>query len=189
MEFSELLKTIRTEKNYTQEYIASKLNVTTQAVSKWERGLSFPDVGLLDAISSLLEVSIESLINGKVVINSLFNGNMKKVNFYYCRNCNNIIYSLNEVNLLCCSKKTEKLIPSNEKFDIFIEKIEDELYITSNHQMEKDDYIYFIAYVTGDKLFFTKLYPEMNVEVRFKNVGHGIIYYFSIKEGLFYKNI
>ena len=44
--FAENLKKIRKDKGYTQEILAEKLNVVRQTVSKWEKGLSLPDVDL-----------------------------------------------------------------------------------------------------------------------------------------------
>ena len=44
--FAENLKKIRKDKGYTQEILAEKLNVVRQTVSKWEKGLSLPDVDI-----------------------------------------------------------------------------------------------------------------------------------------------
>lgn len=56
---------LRKEKNMTQEQLAEKMGVSINAVSKWERGLSFPDVSLLKKICQELGISIEELINGE----------------------------------------------------------------------------------------------------------------------------
>ena len=56
---------IRKEKNLTQEQLAEKLGVSINAVSKWERGISFPDVSLYKKICECLEINIEELINGE----------------------------------------------------------------------------------------------------------------------------
>ncbi len=53
----------RQNKNMTQEDLAKRLGVTSQAVSKWERGLSFPDVGILKELCNVLEVSADYLLN------------------------------------------------------------------------------------------------------------------------------
>ena len=55
----------RKEKGLTQEALAEKLNITKNAVSKWERGLSFPDVSLFKKICKELDISLEELINGE----------------------------------------------------------------------------------------------------------------------------
>ncbi len=56
---------LRKEKNMTQEKLAEKMGVSINAVSKWERGLSFPDVSLYKSLCSELGISIEELINGE----------------------------------------------------------------------------------------------------------------------------
>ena len=54
----------RKEKNLTQKMLAEKIGVTDKAVSKWERGLSCPDVSLLIPLSEELGVSITEILNG-----------------------------------------------------------------------------------------------------------------------------
>lgn len=56
---------LRKEKNMTQEQLAEKMGVSINAVSKWERGLSFPDISLYKSLCEELEISIEELINGE----------------------------------------------------------------------------------------------------------------------------
>lgn len=55
----------RKDKSLTQEALAEKLGISTNAVSKWERGISFPDVSLFKKLCSELNISIEELINGE----------------------------------------------------------------------------------------------------------------------------
>ncbi len=59
--FQERLKNARNEKGMTQRTLAAKLGVTEQAVSKWERGGSYPDVEMLDQIASVLDCSLDYL--------------------------------------------------------------------------------------------------------------------------------
>lgn len=56
---------LRREKGMTQEQLAEKMGVSINAVSKWERGLSFPDVSLYKKLCNELDISIEELINGE----------------------------------------------------------------------------------------------------------------------------
>lgn len=56
---------LRKEKQMTQKDLAAKLNITDKAVSKWERGLSCPDISLLSTIADVLEVSINEILNGE----------------------------------------------------------------------------------------------------------------------------
>ena len=61
----QLITELRKEKGLTQKQLADALNVTDKAVSKWERGLSFPDISMLEPLSELLDVSIMELLAGK----------------------------------------------------------------------------------------------------------------------------
>jgi transcriptional regulator with XRE-family HTH domain len=56
---------LRKQYNYSQEYVAEKLNVSRQAVSKWEQDLSAPDTNNLIALAVLFDVSVEYLAIGK----------------------------------------------------------------------------------------------------------------------------
>ena len=61
----QLITELRKEKGMTQKQLADALNVTDKAVSKWERGLSFPDISMLEPLSELLDVSILELLAGE----------------------------------------------------------------------------------------------------------------------------
>ncbi len=62
MKFQEKISQIRKEKGLSQEELAEKVGVSRQAVAKWEAGLSYPDVENLIALSSLFQVSIDSML-------------------------------------------------------------------------------------------------------------------------------
>ena len=64
--FAENLKKIRKDKGYTQETLAEKLNVVRQTVSKWEKGLSLPDVDMLSKIGNVLETDVNILLDGQI---------------------------------------------------------------------------------------------------------------------------
>lgn len=53
---------IRKEKGWTQKEIAERLYVSTAAVSKWERGLNYPDLSLMEPLAELLEISVAELL-------------------------------------------------------------------------------------------------------------------------------
>ena len=60
-----LIQEIRKEKELTQMSLADKLGVTDRAVSKWERGKSFPDVSMLRPLAEVLGVSVSELLDGE----------------------------------------------------------------------------------------------------------------------------
>lgn len=55
----------RKEKGYTQEVLGEKLGITSNTLSKWERGVNAPDISLLKSISDELEISLEELLCGE----------------------------------------------------------------------------------------------------------------------------
>lgn len=57
---------LRKRAGYTQRELAELLDISDKAVSKWERGLSYPDISLLAKLSILLGTDIESLLEGNV---------------------------------------------------------------------------------------------------------------------------
>ncbi len=60
---------LRKKKNMTQQVLADKMGVSINAVSKWERGLSFPDISLYKKLCKELDINIEELINGEYSCN------------------------------------------------------------------------------------------------------------------------
>ena len=60
---------LRKEKNLTQSNLAEQLGVSTNAVSKWERGICLMDMSLLKPLSELLDVSINELLYGEKIKN------------------------------------------------------------------------------------------------------------------------
>ena len=62
------IQTLRKEKNMTQLELAEKLNISHQAVSKWENGETLPDIGIILELCELLGVSADALLNGGVYL-------------------------------------------------------------------------------------------------------------------------
>ncbi|MGN0268683.1 MAG: helix-turn-helix domain-containing protein [Lachnospiraceae bacterium] len=52
----------RKQKGMTQKELAELLNITDKAVSKWERGLNFPDIALLEQLADALQISVTELL-------------------------------------------------------------------------------------------------------------------------------
>ena len=62
MFFSDKLRLLRTQANLSQEDLADELHVSRQSVSKWESGISFPEIEKLISISNYFHVSLDALL-------------------------------------------------------------------------------------------------------------------------------
>ena len=164
-----LILQLRKEKNMTQKQVADLLNISDKTISKWERGLGCPDVSLLSELSKIFDINIEKILLGDLEPNDMDGGNMKRIKFYVCPNCGNIITSTGEGEMSCCGRKLKALTPSiiDDNHEISVEEVENDYYVTINHEMSKEHYISFVAYVTYDRVLLIKLYPEQSPTVRF----------------------
>lgn len=59
------LRDIRIEKGYSQAAIAEKLNISRQAISRWENGYSYPDLDNLKLLSQIYNIPVDVLLEGK----------------------------------------------------------------------------------------------------------------------------
>ena len=59
------LKTLRNEKNMTQEQLAAHFNVSSRSVSRWETGANLPDISLLAEIADFYGVDVREIIDGE----------------------------------------------------------------------------------------------------------------------------
>ena len=116
---------------------------------------------------------------------------MKKIKFYMCNDCGNVITATGEAEVACCGRKLTNLAvgQSDEEYDVNIETVETDYYITFSHEMSKEHYISFIAYVTYDRVMVVKLYPEQAGEVRFPMFNRGKLYLACNQHGLKINNI
>lgn len=62
MEVKDILKKLREKNNLTQEEMAQKVNITRQAISRWETGETQPDTQMLKVLSREFDVSINTLL-------------------------------------------------------------------------------------------------------------------------------
>lgn len=62
VDFGSRISRLRQNKNMTQEQLAARIGVTPQALSRWERGQSLPDLALLADVCQILEVSADELL-------------------------------------------------------------------------------------------------------------------------------
>ena len=64
---NENIKALRNAKGLSQEELAIKLNVVRQTVSKWEKGLSVPDAGMIIQIAEVLDTTVNVLLGEKIL--------------------------------------------------------------------------------------------------------------------------
>ena len=62
----ELIKNARIKKGYTQVELGDLLGVTNKAISRWEKGDSFPDIGVIEELSRILDIRIQDIVIGEI---------------------------------------------------------------------------------------------------------------------------
>lgn len=186
-----LIYQLRQEKGMTQLQLAEQLHISDKAVSKWERGLGCPDVSLLPELSQIFNVDLEKLLAGELDSNEIPGGNMKKMHFYVCPVCGNMITAMTDTGISCCGKKLQPLQPhkADENQKLNVARIENDFYITANHPMEREHYIPFVALLTCDTLMLRKLYPEWELQIRIPIFSHGRLLWYCNRHGLFYQEV
>ena len=181
-----LLLSLRQEKNMTQKAVAETLNVSTQTVSKWERGCGCPDVSLLPEISRLFGVNIEKILSGDSEASHYNGSNISRIKFYYCPVCKNVLTSTGKSEISCCGRKLEPLKPqvADDSHKPDIQTVEYDWGVSFLHPMEKTHHITFAALVNYNSFFFTRLYPEQDPFARLPQLGRGTLYYHCTEHGL-----
>ena len=182
-----LIRTLRLERNMTQRMLANALGVTDRAVSKWERGLGCPDVSFLPALAQTLGIPMEGLLAGRLDEQEPDGGSMRKLNFYVCPQCGNLVTATGTVALSCCGRTLEPLVPQkpDEFHHLSLEPIEDDWFLTSAHPMEKGHFLSFAALVNGEQATLVKRWPEWDFQARISRKQHGILYWYCTQHGLF----
>ena len=184
---STAIRQLREKQNLTQAELAEKIGVSSKTISKWETAKGLPDISLLQPLAQALGISVIELMNGEHVTNKNISANMRRMKFYVCPLCGNVIHSIGDSLVSCCgitlpALEAEEADPSHVAK---IEAVEDESFITLNHPMTKAHYISFLAYVTTDRVQFIKLYPESDAQARLPLRRMGILYWYCNRHGLF----
>lgn len=182
-----VIKELREKKGLTQAELADRLFVSDKTVSKWENGKGYPDITLLEPVAQVFGVSVTELISGNAVTNANVSANMLRSKFYVCPVCGNVIHSMGEAVITCHGVL---LTPAQaEEPDahhaVQIDVVEDEFFVTVQHDMTKQHYISFVAAASPDQMQLVKLYPEGNAEARVKLRGVRQMYFYCNRDGLF----
>ena len=185
------IKRLREAKGITQTQLAEQIGVSDKAVSKWETAKGLPDITLIEPLAKALGVSVMELMSGNTVINKNISSNILRSKFYICPVCGNVIRTTGDTVISCCGITLPPLEAEDvdEAHGVTVEKVEDEHFITVNHEMTKTHFISFIAYLTSDRVQFVKFYPEGNAETRLQLRGRGYLYIYCNKHGLMKKRI
>lgn len=186
-----LIYKLRKEKNMTQKELADLMNLSDRTISKWERGIGCPDVSVLRELSNILGVNIEQILSGELDPNEFIGGNMKRVKFYVCPDCGDVLFSTGSAEISCCGRKLSPLEPKTEDDDhaMHIEEVENDYYITMQHEMRKTHYIAFVAYVHYDRVLLVKLYPEQNAELLIPKMYRGKLLAYCTEHGLWEQSV
>lgn len=187
----ELIRLLRKRNKLTQKQLAERLNVSDKAVSKWETGNGCPDISLLTELAKIFQIDLQTLLDGEFDRKESDIGNMKKIKFYVCPDCGNVITSTSDANVSCCGKKLPALEARKAEEDekLSIEDMHGEWYISSDHPMTKDHYISFVAYVSDSSSMIFKQYPEWNLQLSLTFYRTGRIIWYCTKCGLLYQDI
>ena len=144
MFFNEKLKMLRKESNLTQEELAEKLNVSRQAITKWESGDGTPDIENLKQISILFNTTIDELVKeDKNVTGSI------KEKFSYIEELE--IDHTKHFDINICELDKLNIIPNSE------EKVKVEL-LSNEEENLKDNY----------KIKFDGLYNKLDIDIKGK---------------------
>ena len=182
-----LLRVLRQQMKMTQKELADKLGVSDKTVSKWECGQGCPDVSTLPDLASVLGVSMETLLTGQPLEQSRKGDNMKNLKFYICPQCGNVVTSSGSPTLSCCGRvlDAQAYQKPDEEHRLSIEEIDGEWFLTAAHPMEKNHSLMFAALVTAEQVILVRRWPEWDFQVRLPKRGHGLLYWYCSKHGLF----
>ena len=64
--FGRFIRDLRKKANMTQKELGEKLNVTDKAVSKWERGLGFPDISIINLLAETFGITASEVLNAEI---------------------------------------------------------------------------------------------------------------------------
>ena len=186
-----IIKRLREAKCLTQTDLALQLGVSSKAVSKWETAKGLPDITLIEPLANALSVSVMELMSGQTVINKNTSANVLRSKFYVCPVCGNVLHAMGNAVISCCGIPLPPLEAEepDEAHKILIESVEDEHFLFIQHDMTKQHYLSFLAYVTADRIQIVKFYPEGNAETRIRLQKHGILYLYCNKHGLIKQKI
>ena len=181
------IRALRKEKGYTQKQLADILKISPKTISKWETAAGYPDISLLSELAKALGTTSEQLLQGNIEKSVQSGGNMKRIKFYRCEACGNILTGTGEAAISCCGRTLQSMhaSPMDEEHAVKVELLDDDDFVTLAHPMEKEHYICFVAWVRFDRILFVRMYPEQNPELHVNIPRKCEMYVCCSKDGLF----
>lgn len=169
---AQLIRQRRKESGLTQAALAERIHVSAKAISKWERAAGLPDASIVPALSEALGVSADSLLSGRVNMNPPDGGNMKRIKFYQCPDCSNILTATGKAELSCCGRRLSPMTvrPADEMHRLTITDVETEKLLSWTHPMDKAHHLTFLAAVGYDCVHIVRLYAEGGQEHRLPRI-------------------
>lgn len=185
------IKDLREKRGFTQKQLADMIAVSDRAISKWETQKGLPDITMLEPLSGALGVTITELLSGECIENRNRSANMLRSHFYVCPVCGNVIHAMGEGSFSCCGITLPPVQEeeADAEHKIEIETVDEEYYVHIEHPMTKKHYISFLAYVTSSGMQAARLYPEQTAECRFRKNGHGKIFAYCNRHGLYAEKV
>ena len=182
-----LICSLRKEMGLTQKQLADMMNISDKAVSKWERGLGCPDISLLRELAVLLCVDVRSLLTGELNESERDGGKMRRIRFFVCPVCGNVVTTTGEAQVSCCGRTLEamKPVPCDEAHAIRVTPMDGGTHIEFDHGMSKAHHIRFVAAVGFDRVLLVRLYPEQGSELRMPYLPRATYYIGCSQDGLF----
>lgn len=151
MLFNEKLKMLRKESGFTQEGLAEKLNVSRQAITKWETGEGTPDIENLKLISNLFNTTIDDLVKEDKDVN------------------------IDKINQFKYSEELE--INHTKHFDINLGKFEELNLLPTEEEKVKVELLS-SKYENINELFkikFDELYNKLDIDIKNSKIVDNII--------------
>ena len=187
----ELVRQLRTEKKLTQKQLAERLHVSAKAVSKWECGNGSPDISLLPALAEALGTEIRVLLAGEIEHNEREKGDMKKLKFYVCKTCGNLVTATGDAAVTCCGSRLSAAEPraAAENERLCVEEADGAWFVSSDHPMTKEHYISFAAYVGDSTAMIFRQYPEWNFQFTMPMYRSGRLIWYCTKCGFLYQEL
>ena len=129
------IKDLREKQKITQKELAQKICVSDKTISKWETDKGLPDIAIIEELANALGTSVTELRTGDLRENENRSANMRKMHFFVCPICGNIISSVGQGVFSCCGITLMQPEPEqcDESHLICIEDTDNEYHVTIKH--------------------------------------------------------